>query len=71
MAPMDGITFLKNIREKGNSVPFIIITGHSNIGGYIETVQKFGALEYIQKPVELEMLDVVVERLLGGQAQNG
>lgn len=65
MAEMDGITLLKTIREKGNNVPFIMVTGHPKMDGYINAVQKFGAFEYLQKPIELEMLHSVVRRLVG------
>jgi DNA-binding NtrC family response regulator len=64
MAQMDGITFLKTLREKGNAVPFIIITGHASMDGYIDAVQKLGAFEYVQKPVELDVLHAIIMRLL-------
>jgi DNA-binding NtrC family response regulator len=65
MTPMDGITLLKTLRDGGNDIPFIIITGHPNMDGYIDTVQKLGAFEYIQKPVELDVLHLMIKRLLG------
>lgn len=65
MAEMDGITLLKTIREKGNDVPFIMVTGHPKMEGYINAVQKFGAFEYLQKPIELEMLNSVIRSLVG------
>ncbi|MBI3581512.1 MAG: response regulator [Nitrospinae bacterium] len=65
MAEMDGITLLKTIRENGNDVPFIVVTGHPKMDGYINAVQKFGAFEYLQKPIELEMLNNVIRRLVG------
>lgn len=64
MAQMDGITLLKTMREKGNEVPFIIVTGHASMDGYIDTVQKLGAFEYIQKPVEFDVLQLMIQRLL-------
>ncbi|MBI3793440.1 MAG: response regulator [Nitrospinae bacterium] len=65
MTPMDGITLLKTLRDGGNNIPFIIITGHPNMDDYIGTVQKLGAFEYIQKPVELDALYMMIKRLTG------
>lgn len=64
MAQMDGITFLRTLRENGNDVPFIIVTGHANMDGYIDTVQKLGAFEYVQKPIDLDVLHAIIHRLL-------
>ncbi|MBI5178902.1 MAG: response regulator [Nitrospinae bacterium] len=64
MVPMDGMTFLKTVREKGNEVPFIIMTAHPRMDAYIDAVQKLGAFEYIQKPLDLDVLLLVIQRLL-------
>ena len=64
MIPMDGMTFLRTVRDKGNPVPFIMMTAHPRMDGYITAVQKLGAFEYIQKPLDLDVLMLVIQRLL-------
>lgn len=67
MQPMDGLTFLQTVRDKGNNMPFIIMTAHPRIESYIQAVHKLGAFEYIQKPLDLDILIVVIKRLLNSQ----
>lgn len=67
MQPMDGLTFLRSMREKGNNMPFIIMTAHPRIESYIQAVHKLGAFEYIQKPLDLDILMVVIRRLLSAE----
>lgn len=64
MKPMDGLTFLRSVRDKGNNMPFIIMTAHPRIESYIQAVHKLGAFEYIQKPLDLDILMVAIKRLL-------
>lgn len=64
MEPMDGITLLKTLREKNNMMPFIMITGHPEIDTYIKAIHELGAFEYIQKPLDLDILLQVVNRLI-------
>lgn len=67
MHPMDGLTFLRSVREKGNHMPFIIMTAHPRIESYIQAVHTLGAFEYIQKPLDLDILMVVIKRLLSSE----
>ena len=48
MPKMDGIEFLKRIRESGNSIPFIIFTGKGREEVVIEAINS-GADSYLQK----------------------
>ena len=48
MPEMDGIEFLKRVRESGNSIPFIIFTGKGREEVVIEAINS-GADSYIQK----------------------
>jgi DNA-binding NtrC family response regulator len=40
------------------------MTAHPRIESYIQAVHKLGAFEYIQKPLDLDILMVVIKRLL-------
>ena len=48
MPGMDGITFLQTVRQKGNTVPFIIFTGKGREEVVIEAING-GADSYLQK----------------------
>jgi len=57
----DGIDLLKVRRAEGDLTPVIIITGHHNLEYAVEAM-KFGAFDFIHKPLELDELDVVISR---------
>jgi PAS domain S-box-containing protein len=48
MPGMDGITFLKRVRERNNNIPFILFTGRGNEDIAIETINA-GADFYLRK----------------------
>lgn len=55
---MDGITFFEKVRQtgrNGETIPFIFMTAY-NDSRAIEKVKRFGNVEYITKPFNLEDL---------------
>ena len=48
---MDGVTFIKHIRENYGDLPVILITGQSSVGSAVDAF-KFGAQDYLCKPLE-------------------
>ncbi|MBA4387999.1 MAG: hypothetical protein C0404_08460 [Verrucomicrobia bacterium] len=48
---MDGVTFIKKIRQDFGNVPIIMITGHGSIGTAVDAL-KLGAQDYLLKPLE-------------------
>ena len=60
MPKMTGVEVIKNIREKGNEVPFIFYTAHGNQDLMMEAV-KYGAFDFLNKP-NLDGLEDVVSR---------
>ncbi len=50
MPQLDGLAFMKQVREMMPTVPVIMITGQGNIDVYIKAMC-LGAFEYINKPV--------------------
>lgn len=58
----NGIEILKAIREKGDSTPAIMITGHSDMESPIQAM-RIGATDYIQKPLDIEEIEVALTRL--------
>jgi DNA-binding NtrC family response regulator len=61
MQEMDGITFIKAIRESDPHVSIIVITGFPTIDNAVAAM-KAGALDFIQKPLEKEHLLAVAQK---------
>jgi two-component system NtrC family response regulator len=61
MPQMDGITFIKAIRESDPHVSIIVITGFPTIDNAVGAM-KAGALDFIQKPLEKEHLLAVTQK---------
>jgi two-component system NtrC family sensor kinase len=61
MPGMDGIEVLKRIKAQQPDAEVIIITGHGDIDNAIEAL-KFGASDFINKPVRNDVLAVAIQR---------
>jgi two-component system, NtrC family, sensor kinase len=61
MPGMDGIEVLQRIKERKSDAEVIIITGHGDIDNAIEAL-KFGASDFINKPIRDEVLAVAIQR---------
>ena len=60
MPELDGIAALREIREADKSVPVLMLTAFGTIQSAVEAV-KLGAYDYLQKPVDAEVLKQAVE----------
>ncbi len=63
---MDGMGVLKIIREKNRSVPVIMISGHSKIDTAVDAIKQ-GAYDFLEKPLSLEKVLVLVRNALEKQ----
>ncbi|MBF0387258.1 MAG: response regulator [Candidatus Omnitrophica bacterium] len=63
MPGMDGIEFLKKIKELKTDVEVIMLTGHGGLESAIEAM-KIGAFDYMNKPVNFDELSVNITRAL-------
>jgi len=63
MPEMDGIEFLTKMREMDIEVPVVMISGHGNIETAVECI-KIGAFDFIEKPIDLNRLLVVLRNAL-------
>lgn len=63
MPPPDGLSILKQVREKGIDLPIIIVTAQESSTVTIEAMQH-GAYDYISKPFDPESMLIMVERAL-------
>lgn len=63
MPKKDGLEVLQDAKEKGSSLPFIMLTGHGNIQTAVEAM-KMGAYDFIPKPPDLNRLLISVRNAL-------
>jgi len=62
MPEMDGIEFLRELNRSFPGSNVIMITAYGGVESYIEAIN-LGAFEYINKPVKIEELKSVLERV--------
>ena len=63
MPQMDGLELLQRAVEMGVETPIVMISGHGNIETAVESIKK-GAYDFIEKPIDLNRLLVVVRNAL-------
>ncbi|HYA27461.1 MAG TPA: UDP-3-O-acyl-N-acetylglucosamine deacetylase, partial [Acidobacteriota bacterium] len=64
MPQVDGIGLLKEIKTREPEINVVMVSGHGNIHTAV-TATKFGAFDFIEKPVSLDGLLTTVQRALG------
>ncbi len=62
MPVMNGVEFIKRVREDMSDVPFIFYTGHGNRDLMLEAA-KYGAFDFLNKP-SLDNLEEIVRNAL-------
>jgi two-component system response regulator AtoC len=63
MPHMDGMQLLRNLRERGEEVPVIVLTAFGSIETAVEAM-KLGAADYIIRPFEMDTVELAVTRAL-------
>ena len=63
MPGMDGLELVRRIRMVNDQVAVIMITAYGTVEGAVEAM-RLGAYDYIQKPFQLEELELKAERAL-------
>ncbi len=69
MPDMSGVELLKRLKETGASIPAIVITGHGDVPMAV-AVMKAGAVDFIEKPFEDEMLVEAIKRAASRLEEN-
>lgn len=63
MPRVDGMELLHRIKEDYAATEVIVLTGHGTVESAVEAM-KIGAYDYVMKPVNLDELNLLVERAL-------
>jgi two-component system response regulator AtoC len=63
MPGKDGIAFLRELRAIDADVPVVVLTAHGTVSTAVEAM-KLGAVDYLQKPCDVDALELVIGRAL-------
>jgi two-component system response regulator AtoC len=63
MPGKDGIEFLRELHQIDVEVPVIVLTAHGAVTTAVEAM-KLGAVDYLQKPFDVDALEMVIRRAL-------
>jgi DNA-binding NtrC family response regulator len=66
---MDGISFLKQVKEKHPQMPYLLITAFPDVRDAVNAL-KMGAVDYLEKPVDLDELVSADSDALGYSAKH-
>jgi two-component system, LuxR family, response regulator FixJ len=69
MPEMTGLELLRQLKARGNNWPVIVMTGQADVPVAIEAI-KSGAVDFIEKPYDADVLLGAVKAALGGEASN-
>lgn len=69
MPDMDGLAVQKELHERGINMPIIFLSGHGTVPTAVQALQD-GAMDFIEKPVDQEMLLNRVRRALQNDLDN-
>jgi two-component system, response regulator, stage 0 sporulation protein F len=62
MPEMNGLSFLREINRNYPSIHVIMVTAHGGVESYLEAIN-LGAYEYLHKPVKLDELKSVMNKI--------
>jgi two-component system, NtrC family, response regulator AtoC len=66
---IDGITLLGKIKRSLQDCYVIIVTAHQDMQSIV-TAMQLGAYEYISKPIHLDELSIIIEKIIENQVLN-
>ncbi|MCL4123564.1 UNVERIFIED_CONTAM: hypothetical protein GTU68_019790, partial [Idotea baltica] len=69
MPGLDGIQFLKHLREINFHLPVLVLTGHADVPMAVKAM-KLGAVDFLEKPVEPDVLRDKVAKALQQENQS-
>ena len=63
LGDMNGIDVLKTIKSRNTELPIVMITAYTDVNTVVSAM-KAGAYDYLEKPLDLDKIDIVIERVL-------
>ena len=69
MPNMNGIDFLRTLRDRGSDVPFLLMTAFATVPQAVQAIKR-GAEDYITKPFDPEVLIEKIEKILGSNFES-
>ncbi len=69
MQGMDGLALLSQVRQQYAEIPFLLVTAYSNVRDAVNAL-KLGAVDYLEKPVDLDELLIAVGEALGNPVKH-
>ncbi|HPG24037.1 MAG TPA: sigma-54 dependent transcriptional regulator [Myxococcota bacterium] len=63
MPEMDGLTFMRALREFDGDVPVIVLTAYGTVSSAVDAM-KLGAIDFVSKPFDVDALEVLIQRAL-------
>ena len=70
MPGMDGIAFLKAIRERFPDLPVVLMTAYATVNTAVAALHN-RAYDYLEKPIQLEELQACLDRVDGRDRPEG
>jgi len=64
MPGMSGVELQRHMKEHRIRLPIVFMTGHADVDTAVETL-KLGALDFLQKPVDADVMEKAVENASG------
>ncbi|MEW5803252.1 MAG: response regulator [bacterium] len=68
MPELSGMELLEEIRKENPTIPVIIMTAYGEVNAYLKAMN-LGAFEYLNKPIQLDELRMVVKKSLDENCQ--
>ena len=63
MPELDGMGVLEAARQTNPDIGVVLVTAYGSVDGAVDAMQE-GAFHYLQKPIDLDELDLIVDRAL-------
>jgi len=63
MPDLNGIEVLEQVKKLNPEISFVVVTAYGTVENAVKAI-RLGAFDYISKPVDLEELDLMIERII-------